>query len=816
MDEFGSTHPTLAQDHQSNQGQLSTTPTFEMARMHGLAYSDQATTLTSLDESRLLTIPTAEVERFQDYLEYDYLIYKEWIGRLVGVLDEVTMRLKNGSIVVVEKPDELRVPSNIRGTYSWNLVQRLNRAGYRREFKEPGLSSQNNRDLTDYFYPGQHVRTTKGNLRRGKWISGAYDANIDPQGIVSNVRTVELEVEWLAPNFLSTKHGQDPTPPCILGTDVLQHGGIKKINKGRVPLQPLAKTLAAATNGDDIQYGTQVQLRGPTVPTDPYGLGDRVIPGAQLRKHDSNIWHVISTCTKVLVQWQDGSISEEASVSVIPKTDMDVNDMWPGDKVSLRADETTTSTPISGAPASEENGRTRSDHTVLHAHTVGVVQSVNAVERLAKVRWFQNANFKLDTDEYSQWFRALPSSTYGCMTEITSEVSLYDISVYIAFYPKLGDLAVACPTVLSPDLQLADCFGKVVELCLNGEVIIRCSAASQPHDIRVSISKLTMIATADLDGEDENGDSVSRSEENVQRRNGSYDDSPEPIAVLVEYEGGENMDLDDDEDAWDTDDSVTSATKSTYEDANEEFEEVSEHLLAQAAAPSPFTVLEDDLPTDQYFSGELQTACAEIGRKAMKEHKIMRSSLPDGVFVRTWESRLDLFRILIVGPVGTPYEYAPFLFDLQLAATFPDVPPKVFFHSWTNSLGRINPNLYEDGKVCLSLLGTWPADEKNEGWSRSSTVLQILVSIMGLILVREPYYSKFLISFYHPFRNASMKFPSNTLNLYLGAAVISSPQSIDVHWYWDPAWRGWMVYDLRPRSDKNPFRRSRFRSSRGV
>ena len=58
--------------------------------------------------------------------------------------------------------------------------------------------------------------------------------------------------------------------------------------------------------------------------------------------------------------------------------------------------------------------------------------------------------------------------------------------------------------------------------------------------------------------------------------------------------------------------------------------------------------------------------------------------------------------------------------------------------------GRVNPNLYEEGKICLSLLGTWQGDEaRNEAWTpNQSTVLQVLVSILGLVLVREPYYNE--------------------------------------------------------------------------
>ena len=52
-------------------------------------------------------------------------------------------------------------------------------------------------------------------------------------------------------------------------------------------------------------------------------------------------------------------------------------------------------------------------------------------------------------------------------------------------------------------------------------------------------------------------------------------------------------------------------------------------------------------------------------------------------------------------------------------------------------------NLYEEGKVCLSILGTWAGD-KNESWSAArSSLLQAFVSIQGLVLVKEPYVSSF-------------------------------------------------------------------------
>ena len=54
---------------------------------------------------------------------------------------------------------------------------------------------------------------------------------------------------------------------------------------------------------------------------------------------------------------------------------------------------------------------------------------------------------------------------------------------------------------------------------------------------------------------------------------------------------------------------------------------------------------------------------------------------------------------------------------------------------------RLHPNLYTDGKVCLSLLGTW-GGKGSEMWTSDSTLLQLLVSIQGLILVPFPYFNE--------------------------------------------------------------------------
>ncbi|KAK3424326.1 hypothetical protein EUGRSUZ_F01126 [Eucalyptus grandis] len=127
-------------------------------------------------------------------------------------------------------------------------------------------------------------------------------------------------------------------------------------------------------------------------------------------------------------------------------------------------------------------------------------------------------------------------------------------------------------------------------------------------------------------------------------------------------------------------------------------------------------------------------------KRIQEEWKILEKDLPDTIFVRVYETRMDLLRAVMIGAEGTPYHDGLFFFDVSFPSGYPGVPPKVYYHS--GGL-RINPNLYNCGKVCLSLLGTWSGQHKNEKWIPGvSTALQVLVSIQGLILNSKPYFNE--------------------------------------------------------------------------
>ncbi|KAF8253732.1 hypothetical protein K440DRAFT_575630 [Wilcoxina mikolae CBS 423.85] len=358
------------------------------------------------------------------------------------------------------------------------------------------------------------------------------------------------------------------------------------------------------------------------------------------------------------------------------------------------------------------------------------------------------------------------------------------------------------PQAPRPESDNADAFanlppewlGEVVDLGLDGLVTVRLGALDEPRDIRVPTERLHIIFNEDMDfgdeDEDDEDDYYDTDEDGTSMASDEDDDieyvgmnEPEVIEEKIIYEGGQRLDNGGEED-WLTDDNgddddddddgsddipdptdyapVVSRATQTVEETHATTAPTSEPIprtpppipdnvpapeaiRLTPGAPPRFQVLYSEIPSDHAYKNQPATARTHsVARRISREHKILSSSLPEGIFVRTWESRLDLLRVLIVGPLNTPYELAPFVFDFHFSNSFPMHPPVGFFHSWTAGIGRVNPNLYEDGKICLSLLGTWHAEKRAEGWSAGgSSVLQLLVSLMGLVLVREPWYSMF-------------------------------------------------------------------------
>ena len=101
------------------------------------------------------------------------------------------------------------------------------------------------------------------------------------------------------------------------------------------------------------------------------------------------------------------------------------------------------------------------------------------------------------------------------------------------------------------------------------------------------------------------------------------------------------------------------------------------------------------------------------------------------------EENITSIKALIIGPKDTPYQDGFYFFSLKFPETYPFTNPSAKFETINQKI-RFNPNLYEGGKVCLSILGTWSGPK----WSSVQTLKSVLLSIQSLLneqpIINEP------------------------------------------------------------------------------
>jgi ubiquitin-protein ligase len=160
------------------------------------------------------------------------------------------------------------------------------------------------------------------------------------------------------------------------------------------------------------------------------------------------------------------------------------------------------------------------------------------------------------------------------------------------------------------------------------------------------------------------------------------------------------------------------------------------------------------------------------GKLLVKEARKCRGLLPSphpntSVFVCFAEERMDLCKAIITGAAGTPFSLGMFEFDILFPTQYPSSPPLFSFRttgkygrggSLVGALMRLTPsafgnigdgqrissNLYNDGKVCISILGTYQAWDDSQRWNpATSSLAQVLASIQTQLLGdEEPYFSE--------------------------------------------------------------------------
>jgi ubiquitin-conjugating enzyme E2 Z len=127
--------------------------------------------------------------------------------------------------------------------------------------------------------------------------------------------------------------------------------------------------------------------------------------------------------------------------------------------------------------------------------------------------------------------------------------------------------------------------------------------------------------------------------------------------------------------------------------------------------------------------------------RVMNDYVDFNKIKPDGIYL--WIDKTNIFQqyALIIGPENTPYFGGFYFFNIKYPDNYPEKPPEVKLMT-TNGKVRFNPNLYQCGKVCLSILGTWAGP----AWKPIMNIRLVLNSIRSLMgeypIQNEPGFEK--------------------------------------------------------------------------
>lgn len=161
--------------------------------------------------------------------------------------------------------------------------------------------------------------------------------------------------------------------------------------------------------------------------------------------------------------------------------------------------------------------------------------------------------------------------------------------------------------------------------------------------------------------------------------------------------------------------------------------------------------------------------------RIVQDYQDFIKNKPDDIFFYINKSDIFNNKALIIGPKNTPYFGGYYLFDVTFKEDYPNSSPILKLLT-IDGTSRLNPNLYECGKVCLSILGTW----SGPSWKPVMTIRTVLSSIQSLLseypIHNEPgfeetdindekniQYSRYII--YHNYNLAIIEILKNVFNL---------------------------------------------------
>ncbi|KAL0300722.1 UNVERIFIED_CONTAM: putative ubiquitin-conjugating enzyme E2 24 [Sesamum radiatum] len=702
--------------------------------------------LEKIDGSKIRNVSSRDLQKIRSLSVGDYVVRGAWLGKVEKIVDHVTILFDDGTKckLTADGPEKI-----------------------------VALSPDIVEDPQYPFYPGQRVQIESSSVSRStRWLCGIRKDKHE-QGIISNVDAGLVYVDWLGCAVIDGERG--PAPVRLQDSrnlSVLSSFPHANWQLGDWCVSPVQQNLPSVYASGLVKQHKQSEM---------------ISQSGDLSPSFQQIAVIVKTKTKLDVQWQDGSRSMGLdSHMLFPVNIVDAHDFW-ADSFVL------------------EKG-TADDSQVPGFLRWGVVRSVDPKERTVKVKWCKSSLNLLDSkeeqmEETVSAYELVEHPDYSyCLGEAVfrtdkSIVDLGDVdherncSISEMY---MGEDADSKGVEISRDKFLSY-FGTVVGLG-HGDVEVKWATGATtkvaPYEI-YKVDKCEGTITPVLDD-----DNVQPPNEEPQVKNQllgqklkdtlgldcnnakeSSSNFISQVAIGVfasitsslfgsltaslisgykytsqcrqingnppEEESLElcNLNLGDQFPAVDDLEMPEKTTPLQIKEALED-------IMMPSSSKNPESFRQFDMVndcSDHHFVKEsgmdLHSPQVKRGwlKKVHQEWSILEKDLPETIYVRVYEERMDLVRAAIVGTAGTPYHDGLFFFDIYIPPQYPNEPPMVYY----NSGGlRINPNLYESGRVCLSLLNTW-AGSQTEVWNPgSSTILQVLLSLQALVLNEKPYFNE--------------------------------------------------------------------------
>ncbi|KAI4368165.1 hypothetical protein MLD38_016752 [Melastoma candidum] len=706
-----------------------TDPSGQMGRVIGL---DMSVDLESTRRRIIRDISSKKLVRIRAISSGDYIVYGHWVGRVEKVVDSITVIFDDGvkSDFCPAEPEQL-VP------IAPNLVD----------------------DSQYLYYPEQRVKIRLASASRSvEWLCGSWKAGQE-EGTVQSVKAGLLHIKWLASALVGCG-GNSACPPKVLKADDV--------------------TLLSCLEHASWQLGDWCMLVDHE---DVNNKWNPIIGIDRMLCTASEIYTIARKETRVDVVWQDGSHSfGMESQSLLPVNIVDTHEFWPEQFVLEKKSCQNLGSAVS--------------------HKFGIVRAMDTKEKTVKVIWRNASAENNDTSILGQYEETV--SAYELMDHPDYSVCIGDV-VFKMIQNEAATVEVDKPEgTLNPDADCVclSCFGNVIGF-KDGYVEIKWAhgreeKVSPSEIIRVDKHEVSSVSPVPLHGDDgqtaqrmadrqtdssdrkKNDLLASADADEVRGMDSSFSVSQYALGLLSGVASGllgafgsrsmgthkQSAPTSDDRDeSLDSHPLVEGSHPFMDAQHNEDSSSLSEAhidpMMMEVKSDSPDEDIENrslNLDVKPFKQFDMVTDCSdhhffnndEKGldksqvkrrwlRKIQQEWNILEKNLPETIYVRVYEERMDLLRAAIVGPPGTPYHDGLFFFDIFLPPDYPNEPPMVHYRSGGLC---INPNLYESGKVCLSLLNTWTGSGSEVWKPESSTILQVLVSLQALVLNDKPYFNE--------------------------------------------------------------------------